>query len=151
SKQALNEVNFGIAVGAFERTLTTPAPFDRFLEGDDTALSPAARRGLATFLRAGCAHCHKGAGVGGEGFQRFGLYDAYWNATGSGEHDEGRFDVTDDESDRYVFKIPTLRNVAETGPYFHDGSVATLRGAIRVMGRTQLGTPLSDAEISDIE
>jgi cytochrome c peroxidase len=147
----LNETNFGAAVGAFVRTLSTPAPFDRFLEGDDAALNKDAQRGLSVFLSIGCANCHEGAGVGGERYAPFGAREPYWNATGSAEHDPGRFDVTKVEGDRYVFKVPTLRNVAETYPYFHDGSVRTLRDAILVMARVQLGIRLAPAQAADLE
>jgi cytochrome c peroxidase len=150
-KQPFSAESFGIAVGAFERTLLTPSPFDRFLEGDEAALSVPAQRGLRTFIEVGCAKCHDGAGVGGTQLTVFGVHGRYWEATGSTVHDNGRFVVTEQEADRYVFKVPSLRNVAETAPYFHDGSVVTLKSAVRVMGQTQLGTRLSDAQCSDID
>ena len=149
-KQPLSAESFGVAVGAFERTLITPGPFDRFLNGDDAALSAQAQRGLSTFLEVGCAKCHDGAGVGGTRLTTFGVHSSYWEATGSAVHDNGRFEVTKQEADRYVFKVPSLRNVAETAPYFHDGSVATLDAAMRVVGQTQLGKPLTDAQAADI-
>lgn len=149
-KQPLSAESFGVAVGAFERTLLTPAPFDRFLSGDDTALSAEAQRGLRAFIRVGCANCHDGAGVGGTRLTRFGVHERYWQATGSAVHDDGRFVVTEQEADRYVFKAPSLRNVAETAPYFHDGSVATLNAAVNVMARVQLGLQLTPAQTSDI-
>ena len=150
-KPPLSAESFGVAVGAFERTLVTPAPFDRFLNGDDAALSEQAQRGLSAFLEVGCAQCHDGAGVGGTRLTTFGVHDSYWKATGSVVHDNGRFEVTKLEADRYVFKVPSLRNVAETAPYFHDGSVTTLSAAMRVISQTQLGKPLTDAQASDIE
>lgn len=150
-KQPLSGESFSVAVGAFERSLVTPAPFDHFFNGDDTALSERAQRGLSAFLEVGCANCHDGAGVGGTRLMTFGVNDRYWKATGSTVHDNGRFEVTKEEADRYVFKVSSLRNVAETAPYFHDGSVATLGAAIRVVGHTQLTKPLTDTQASDIE
>ena len=142
--------SWGQAIGAYERTLLTPAPFDRFLRGT-ADLSPAARRGLQTFIDTGCAGCHNGVGIGGASFQKFGVVEEYWKATGSADIDEGRFVVSKNSGDKYVFKVPSLRNVAMTPPYFHDGSVASLRKAIVVMARVQLGRVLSDPQLQDIE
>jgi cytochrome c peroxidase len=142
--------NFGQAIGAYVRTLLTPAPFDAFLTGDDAAISPSARRGLQTFVRVGCAGCHNGVGVGGTMYQKFGLREDYWTATGSRAIDKGRFEVTKDPADMYVFKVPVLRNVAMTAPYFHDGSVATLREAVSIMSRVQLGRALAASEVADV-
>ena len=142
--------NWAAAIGAYERSLMTPAPFDKYLKGDTGALAPAARAGLARFIDTGCAGCHSGVGVGGASFQKFGVIEDYWKATGSEPIDPGRFAVTGQEADRYVFKVPSLRNVAMTAPYFHDGSVATLPEAVRVMGRVQLGKTLSDGEVEAI-
>jgi cytochrome c peroxidase len=148
---ALNPKNFGVAVGAFERLLVTPARFDDFLRGRDAAMSAREQRGLLTFVDVGCANCHDGTNLGGTNYARFGIHEPYWKATGSQSVDEGRFEETKVENDRYVFKIPIMRNVTETGPYFHDGSVAGLGAAIRVMGRVQLGVDLDDARVADIE
>jgi len=142
--------NWGRAIGAFERTLVTPSRFDAFLTGDDRALSPSAQAGLRTFMNIGCAGCHNGVGVGGGMYQKFGLLDDYWKATGSTAIDQGRYDVTRNPADMYVFKVPSLRNVAMTPPYFHDGSVATLPVAARVMARVQLGRTLTDTEVTDL-
>ena len=147
---AVTADNWGKAIGAYMRTLVTPSPFDAFLAGDDRALSPAAQAGLRTFVQVGCVGCHNGVGVGGATYQRFGLVEDYWKATGSTSIDKGRFDVTKSPADMYVFKVPTLRNVAMTPPYFHDGSVPTLPAAVRVMGRVQLGRTLTDGELADI-
>ena len=141
----------GLAIGSYERTLLTPAPFDRYLQGDDTALSPPAKEGLKLFMERGCAQCHAGPLLGGRQFQKFGLFKDYWTLTGSLEPDEGRFLLTHQEGDRYVFKVPGLRNVAMTPPYFHDGSVEDLRSAIRIMGQAQLGQNLTDPEVESIE
>ena len=142
--------NWGKAIGAYVRTLLTPSPFDAFLAGDDRALSASAQAGLRAFIQVGCAGCHSGVGLGGGMYQKFGLTEDYWKATGSQVVDKGRFDVTQDPADMHVFKVSGLRNVAMTPPYFHDGSVATLPAAVRVMARVQLGRTLTDAEVRDI-
>jgi len=145
----VSAVNWGRAIGAYERTLVTPAPFDAFLRGEN-ALDARARAGLSTFLRVGCATCHDGMGVGGGKYQPFGVVKQYWLETGSTVIDSGRYAVTKNPDDLYVFKVPTLRNVAMTPPYFHDGSAATLPLAVRTMGRVQLGRELSQQEIDDL-
>lgn len=142
--------NMANAISAYERTLTTPAPFDSYLAGNVNAISPAARAGLQAFIKVGCSMCHSGAGIGGGMYQKFGIVEDYWTATGSPTIDKGRADVTGNPADLYVFRVPSLRNVAMTGPYFHDGSVATLPEAVRIMARVQLGLRLSDSEVSDI-
>ncbi len=142
--------NMANAIVAYERTLLTPAPFDAYLGGNVDALSLAARRGLETFIKTGCAACHNAVGIGGGMYRKFGIVEDYWSATGSRSIDKGRAEVTKDADDLYVFRVPSLRNVAMTAPYFHDGSVATLAEAVKVMGRVQLGMKLGDAEISDI-
>jgi cytochrome c peroxidase len=142
--------NMAKAIAAYERTLVTPSPFDAYLAGDVDALSPIARAGLATFINTGCAGCHQGVGIGGGMYQKFGVVEEYWKATGSRNVDKGRVDVTNDPGDLYVFRVPSLRNVAMTPPYFHDGSVATLPEAVSVMARVQLGVTLSDAETRNI-
>lgn len=142
--------NWGKAIGAFERTLVTPSPFDAYLGGDEKALSAQAKAGLRDFMQIGCSGCHNGVGVGGGMFRKFGVVEEYWKATGSQNPDKGRFDVTHDDADLYVFKVPVLRNVARTPPYFHDGSVATLPEAVRVMARVQLGRTLSDQQVSEL-
>lgn len=142
--------NLGRAIGAYERTLVTPAPFDRFLKGDAGALTPQQRIGLWTFVETGCASCHNGVGVGGNSFRKFGVVEDYWKATGSRQIDEGRYSETHDPADLYVFKVPMLRNVAMIPPYFHDGSVSTLPEAVRVMARVQLGRQLDARQVSAI-
>jgi len=142
--------NWAKAIGAFERTLVTPSPFDAFLAGDARALSPEERTGLRKFIDTGCIACHNGAEVGGGIFQKFGVVEDYWTATGSRQPDKGRFDVTHDPQDTYVFKVPSLRNVAMTPPYFHDGSVRSLPEAVRIMAKVQLGRALSDQDTADI-
>jgi cytochrome c peroxidase len=142
--------NWGKAIGAFERTLVTPSRFDDYLGGKVGALTAEEQKGLRTFIDTGCARCHNGVGVGGSKFRKFGTKEDYWKATGSKEIDRGRVDVTKDDDDLYVFKVPGLRNVAMTAPYFHDGSVAALPEAVRVMARVQLGKTLSDEDTAAI-
>lgn len=142
--------NWGKAIGAYERKLVTPAPFDAYLNGDATALSPAAERGLRAFIDVGCASCHNGAGIGGSSLQKFGVVMDYWKKTGSTVVDEGRFNDTKNPADRYLFKVPGLRNVALTPPYFHDGSVATLPEAVSVMATVQLGKDLTEQQVSEV-
>jgi cytochrome c peroxidase len=150
-KDPVNSGNWGRAIGAYERTLVTPSPFDAYLAGDIHALSAPARAGLRTFIDAGCAACHNGVGVGGGMYQKFGVMEDYWHETHSRAIDKGRFDVTGNPADMYVFKVPSLRNVAMTPPYFHDGSVATLPEAVHAMGKVQLGRDLSGQDVEAID
>jgi len=149
-KDPIKPVNWGIAIGAYERTLVTPSPFDDFLCGNVNALSPQAQRGVKTFIETGCASCHSGIGVGGALFQKFGVVEDYWKATGSQTIDEGRYSITQNPNDKYVFKVPSLRNVGMTPPYFHDGSVANLPQAVIVMARVQLGKTLTEQQVADL-
>ncbi len=140
------------AIASFERSLLTPnSPFDRYLAGDSEALTERARHGYELFKGYGCIACHQGAAVGGNMFQRLGIVRDYFEDRGDVTRaDLGRYNVTGREEDRYVFKVPSLRNVALTGPYFHDGSAATLDEAVRVMGRYQLGREIGGAELAAI-
>ncbi len=142
--------NLARAVGVFERTLVTPSPFDTFLGGKKEALNEQEKRGLRTFVETGCIMCHSGSSIGGQMYQKFGLIEPYWKYTGSQEVDEGRYAFTKNEMDKYVFKVPMLRNVEKTSPYFHDGSVDTLEAAERVMGKVQLGKDLTKSQLEDI-
>src|SRR5215475_10972446 len=146
----ITSANIGKAIAAYERTLLSPSPFDAYLRGDTHALSRIARSGLERFIDRGCVSCHNGVGIGGQSFRKFGVMEEYWQATGSTEIDKGRFGYTKDPADLYVFKVPSLRNVAKTPPYFHDGSVARLDDTVKVMGRVQLGITLPDAEVAEI-
>ena len=127
-----------------------PALIGWLLKGKSDALSATARAGVKKFINTGCVMCHSGVGVGGGLYQKFGVVEDYWLATGSTNIDKGRFDVTKDPADLYVFWVPSLRNVAMTAPYFHDGSVPVLPEAVKVMARVQSGVTLSDADIRDI-
>ncbi|WP_261858724.1 cytochrome-c peroxidase [Photobacterium sanguinicancri] len=140
------------ALVAFMNTLTTPdAPFDRFLEGEADAISNVAQNGWQKFQQLGCVYCHQGQNIGGNLFQKFGNLTALETQFGpSVNQDLGRFEVTGEENDRHVFRVPSLRNVAITAPYFHDGKTATLEEAIIVMARVQLGQELSPMTVVEI-
>jgi cytochrome c peroxidase len=142
--------NFAKAVGAFERTLVTPSRFDSFLKGDIAALNGREKRGLKTYMEADCTMCHSGPYAGGQMYDKFGIVEPYWKYTKSEPIDEGRFVVTKNESDKYVFKVPIHRNVAKTAPYFHDGSVEKLGDAVWIMGKIQLGKDLNQSQVGEI-
>jgi len=138
------------AIAVFEATLLTPdAPFDRFLRGDPSALTADQRQGLTLFMDKGCAGCHNGINVGGGQYAPFGVVERP-GAEILPPADTGRFQVTQTPSDQYVFKVPTLRNIELSPPYFHSGRVWDLRQSVGVMGASQLGARLSDAEIDSI-
>ena len=143
-EEPLTYENIGNAIGAFERKLMTPSRFDDFLEGDETALTDAEKHGLNLFLTTGCATCHNGAGVGGHMYQKLGLVKE-WPT-----EDLGRYEVTKNEAEKYFFKVPSLRNITETGPYLHDGSVESLNEMTAKMAEYQLGRELSDEEVDSI-
>ena len=144
-KDPVNYDNMGRAIGAFERKLITPARWDKFLQGDQAALTAEEKAGFNTYVASGCQTCHAGALLGGNMFQKIGAVKA-WPETS----DPGRFKVTKSEADKFMFKVPSLRNIEKTGPYFHDGKTATLKEAIAKMGEYQVGKTLSDAEVQSI-
>jgi cytochrome c peroxidase len=132
------------ALGAFERRLMTPSRFDRFLAGDYGQLTEQEQRGFATFADLGCLNCHVGVTIGGLQFKKLGEKEPY------PLDDVGRFTVTGLEIDRYVFKVPSLRNVAQTAPYLHNGSIQTLEEMVALMARYQLGKQITPEQIADI-
>jgi cytochrome c peroxidase len=142
--------NLKKAIGSFERTLITPSRFDQFAQGDANALNLQEKRGIKEFINAGCGACHNGPLLGGKMFQKFGVFADYWTLTGSKNIDKGRFDVTNQESDMYMFKVPSLRNIEHTFPYFHDGSVEKLEDAVKIMVKLQQNRELSDNQVNDI-
>ncbi len=146
-KNPISYDNIKKAIGAFERTLITPSRFDNFLKGDITALSNEEKEGLKVFMDKGCVACHSGNTLGGNVFQKFGVFDDYWKYTKSTKIDEGKFTVTKNENDKYVFKSPSLRNIAKTYPYFHDGSVSDLKEAVTIMAKVQLNKELTEKEL----
>ncbi|HEY0766197.1 MAG TPA: cytochrome-c peroxidase [Pyrinomonadaceae bacterium] len=148
----IESANVRDAIATFERSLITPnSRFDRYLRGEEDALNSEALEGYRLFKDYGCVSCHQGAGVGGNLFEKFGVMNDYFTQRGnSTKADFGRFNVTKNEADKYVFKVPSLRNVALTGPYFHDGSAATLEEAVRIMSLYQLGRTLTPEETNSI-
>lgn len=141
----VNYNNFGKAVGAFERKLLTPGKWDTFLKGNKEALSTEEKKGFATFAKTGCVTCHNGAPVGGMMYQKLGLVKAWPELK-----DNGRADVTKNDGEKGFFKVPSLRNITETGPYLHDGSVKTLDEMVKKMAEHQLGKQLTDEETASI-
>ena len=138
------------AIGAFERSLMTPSRLDDYLEGDLSSLSNQEKQGLKKMLDFGCIPCHSGSTMGGAMYQKFGLFDEYQRFTKSENHDAGKMLVTELPGDKDVFKVPSLRNVTQTAPYFHDGSVEKLEDAVQIMANLQLGRTLSEQDIKDI-
>jgi len=146
------------AIGAFERILITPnGPLDRYLKGDKSALSTAAKRGMKTFEEVGCVACHNGANFSGpslpvgQGFyQRFPSFSSQYDSKYQLTADEGRYEATKKEADKHMWRVPTLRNVALTAPYFHNGAVKTLDEAVRVMAKAQLSKELTEQQVADI-
>jgi cytochrome c peroxidase len=150
-QDAISYDNMKKAIGAFERKLITKSRFDDFVGGNGAALTDEEVEGMETFIAVGCITCHSSPTLGGNMYQKFGVYADYWTLTGSEKHDEGRFEVTQKEADKYIFKSPSLLNVEKTGPYFHDGSVSTLSESIKIMAKLQLNKDLTDTEIAQIE
>lgn len=144
-KDPIQYKNVGKAIGAFERTLITPSRFDDFLKGDENALNDAEKRGLQKFVHMGCANCHNGVAIGGNSYKKIGLVEEYKTS------DVGRFAVTGLETDKKVFKVPSLRNITKTAPYFHDGSVKTLDEAIEEMAEHQLGRKVGPGFVEDVK
>ena len=141
--------NFAKAIEAYEATLITPSPFDAFLNGDDNALSDMQKVGLELFMDKGCSACHNGVNIGGNGYFPFGLIEKP-GADVLPPDDKGRFAVTETADDSYVFRASPLRNIDQTAPYFHSGKVWDLRVAVAIMGTSQLGEALNDAEVDQI-
>lgn len=151
-REGLTPANIKDAIATFERSLVTPnAPFDRYLQGDNSAISEQAKHGYVLFQSYGCITCHQGQNLGGNMYEKMGLMGNYFESRGNlTDADLGRFNVTHQESSRYEFKVPSLRNVALTAPYFHDGSVATLPEAVEVMVKYQLGRTMPQQDRDDI-
>ncbi len=137
--------NLAEAIAAFERTLITKDRFDLFLKGNPQALRNNEIEGLLLFIDKGCTTCHTGKLLGGNMYQKMGLLKPYADTT-----DKGRYEVTNKETDKYMFKVPSLRNVALTAPYFHDGKVTNLKAATILMANIQLGKSLTDDEANKI-
>ena len=131
--------NVALAIATFERTLNTPnSPLDRYLRGDEGAMTDSQKSGMRLFVDAGCVACHNGPALTDSNFHRFEL---------PGSTDEGRYVVTGDEFDKFAFRTPTLRNVAVTYPYFNNGSVPGLHEAVQLMGQQMLGQDFAEDEL----
>jgi cytochrome c peroxidase len=137
--------NFGKAIGVFERGLVTPSPWDKFLAGDKNAITPEQRKGFSDFIGALCHTCHMGPHLGGMMPQKLGVVMPW-----PSQKDKGRFEVTKSPADMMMFKVPSLRNIARTGPYFHDGSQESLQEAVKMMARHQSGITLTDEKAASI-
>ena len=138
--------NITDAIAEFEKTLITPnSTFDRYLNGDENAISSQAKRGWEAFKSNGCVACHQGQNVGGTMYQKIGIFEPYPN-----QENLGRYEITKIESDKMVFKVPSLRNVAKTAPYYHDGSIPTLDACVQFMAYYQLGRFLDQQTVDDI-
>ena len=144
-KQPVTYDNVALAIGTFERGLLTPSRWDKFLGGDQTALTPEEQAGASEFLSQGCGTCHAGALLGGNLYQKIGVMKPYADTS-----DPGRFQVTHSEADRMMFKVPSLRNIEKTAPYFHNGKVSKLEDAVVQMADYQLGKQLQPAEVTSI-
>ncbi len=149
AEQPLNYLNIANAIGAFERTLITPSRFDDFVNGDYNALSVEEKVGLKLFLSVGCTQCHNGLVIGGGMMQKFPVHGNYADYM-KGKEDFGRHDVTQSEIDRFMFKVPSLRNVEKTAPYFHNGEYKDLNSAVKTMAKAQLNKELTDEEVNSI-
>ncbi|MDJ0897962.1 MAG: cytochrome-c peroxidase [Xenococcus sp. MO_188.B8] len=147
--QEINQDNIKDAIATFERSLYTPnAQFDYYLKGNKNAISQQAKEGYSLFKSYGCITCHQGMLVGGNMFQSLGLFGDYFADRGNViKSDYGRYNITGKEEDRYVFKVPSLRNIELTAPYFHDGNPQTLDEAIKLMGKYQLGVDIPQQDV----
>jgi cytochrome c peroxidase len=144
-EDGITEENLAEVITEFEKTLITPnAPFDKYLRGNKNAISQEAKEGYALFKEKGCITCHHGVNVGGNMYNKFGVISNIKSKS------LGRYNVTKRERDKYYFKVPSLRNVERTAPYFHDGRHAKLEDAVKDMAYFQLGRPISDEEIAKI-
>jgi len=149
----LTSNNIMDAIATYERSLITPnADFDRYLRGETAAITAEQKQGYKLFTEYGCISCHQGINIGGNLFARFGIFENHLSSKSPlTEYDYGRYSYTGNNSDKFVFRVPSLRNVAVTAPYFHDGSADTLSDAIRTMAHVQLDLLLSDEDIASIE
>jgi len=149
-KKPITYGNVQKAIGAFERTLLTPSRFDKFMSGEFFALTDQEKTGMKIFMNTGCANCHNGVGLGGGSIQKFGIYTDYRTLTRSQVDDQGRMIVTGQKKDEDMFKVPGLRNVEKTFPYFHDGSITPLDSTIVIMAKTQLDKTYKPEEVRSI-
>lgn len=146
-EQPITFENITNAIGAFERKLYASSRFDEYLDGDEKALNTKEKKGLQAFIDNQCITCHTGVALGGHIKQKFGLFGDYWEMTGSKKIDTGLHQVTGKDSDKYIFKVPSLRNIEKTNPYFHDGSVDDLAQAVKIMGKLQSNKDISEKDV----
>lgn len=151
-KDGINPNNIKDAIAAFDRSLLTPnSRFDQFLNGDLNAISDKEKHGYALFQSYGCASCHQGINLGGNMFEKMGLMRDYFADRGNlTEADNGRYNLTHQPENLHEFRVPSLRNIALTAPYFHDGNAKTLEEAINIMAKYQLGRPIPQDDVNDI-
>ena len=133
--------NVNRAIASYERTLKTSDRFDEFIKGNHNALTDEQQKGLELFISSGCITCHAGPLLGGNMYQKIGIKKPYENTA-----DSGRYEITKDKADKFIFKVPMLRNIAITAPYYHDGKIKTIEDAVKKMGTLQLGKDFSDSE-----
>lgn len=150
SAQPLTFATITDAIGAFERQLNPMSRFDEWLDGDDSAMTTEEKKGLTAFIDNNCITCHSGVAFGGTMLQKFGVYGDYWEHTKCEDIDEGRYHETGNEADKYFFKVPGLRNIEKTYPYFHNGSVESLEEAVRIMAVLQSGIDISEEDVQSI-
>jgi len=151
-KDGINPENIRNAIATFERTLiTTNSRFDQYLLGDNNAINLQEKQGYQLFKSYGCVACHQGRNVGGNMFMKFGVFGSYYSTDKPSKSvNLGRYNISGDANDRYVFRVPSLRLAVITAPYFHDGSVKTLPKAIQIMAKYQLGRTISEEDINSI-
>ena len=149
-KQPVSFTNMRNSIAAFERTLLTPSKFDKFLGGDLSVLNDQELKGCKAFIEAGCTACHMGPLLGGNMFQKYPLFGTHKELTGSTVDDFGKMAATKTEADKYFFKVPSLRNIVETWPYLHDGSVKELDKTVQIMAKGQLNKELTPEQTSEI-
>lgn len=152
NKDNINKQMVLNAIVSYEKSLITPnAPFDKYLRGNLSAISAQAKKGYQLFKAFGCISCHQGINIGGNMFQKLGVFHNYFKHRGNiTKVDHGRFNITGHKKDQFVFRVPSLRNIAVTAPYFHDGQAKTLEDALDIMARHQLGRKISKQDKADI-
>jgi len=144
-KDGITKENIADAIAEYEKTLITPnSPFDKYLRGDKNALTQEQKEGYELFKTKGCISCHHGVNLGGNLYNKFGVFEE------TGSQQLGRYNVTHKERDKYYFKVPTLRNIEKTAPYFHDGRTYSLKEAVLLMAQYQLGRDISDEDVEKI-
>jgi cytochrome c peroxidase len=144
-KDGITALNITDAIAEFEKTLTTPnSPFDRYLTGDNNAITKEQKEGYEIFKNQGCIACHHGVNIGGNLYAKFGVISQLQSDS------KGRFEVTQNDLDKYYFKVPTLRNIELTAPYLHDGRIDELEGVVKFMAHYQLGKSLSEEDVQKI-